>query len=635
MARFSARIAGADSNDLSRFDSLAKFVSDSGFDAMACGAQAELTADQMADPKDSWVRFTAKSPGMMKFVETSLVNGVLSASHIAKNAELLAEKSGILEKHGLYGAFHALEPQWLPESFYAEHPQIRGPRVDHPGVARSKYYSPCIDRKEVLEHYREAVRKLLEIAPRLKFFSLWGNDSGAGICWCKGLYPGINGPEGCREVPMGKRIRRWLLAILAGAKDAGRKIEITFSTHAFGRDDTDEIIENLPRHCRVSTGLGPYPNEPFIYPENRRLIEASKRARRPAAVGFDPTLGYPLDPVSEAPVMYFIFDAVGEAAKSGAGGPISVGGLSVDDSGSPTAAARAVVAALSKPPKTAADVEKGVSRLARELAGSKLAPALAAAWRDIDTAFRIWPNNADTNHHLYPVYSVLGDRWLVRPLVPVPERLSEEEKSYYSRHRHGSRDPEFENSFFISESVKNYTIDELKWPLADYDTMMLYMNRAVSVLADTARKAPQGDEAEAVRLQYRRAAALRAIWRTQRNVLRCGSIIEYFTGDRRGEFEPHAAAWKRLFLEAMDDEAANIRELIDLIRDSDVPLINTGDEESSFSLPHNLTELLEKKLVLMAAHRGDIDELFPGVGDDRFEPETYGEIDRKLEEEGK
>ena len=257
MRKFRVKLAGADSNDLSRYDDLAKYVSKAGFDAMACGAQAELTADQMADPEDSWVRFTAKSPGMMKFVETSLVNGVLSASHIAGNAELIAAKSAILEKHGLYGSFHALEPQWLPESFYMEHPEIRGPRVDHPGVARSKYYSPCIDQPAVLDHYREAVRKLLEIAPRLKFFGLWGNDSGAGICWCKGLYPGINGPEYCRETPMGKRIRRLLLAMLAGAKDAGREIEITFSTYAFGRNDTDDIIENLPRHCRVSAGFGP------------------------------------------------------------------------------------------------------------------------------------------------------------------------------------------------------------------------------------------------------------------------------------------------------------------------------------------------------------------------------------------
>ncbi|MHC4711690.1 MAG: hypothetical protein ACYTAN_00285 [Planctomycetota bacterium] len=635
MPKFKARIAAADTGDLTRYDRLAAFVKRSGFDAVSCGSLAELTQDQMADPEDSWVRFTAKAAGIMKFVETDLINGVLSPSHIEKNARLLAEKSRILAKHDLYGAIHALEPQWLPESFYEEHGEIRGPRVDHPGVARHKYFSPCIDRPEVLSHYREAVRKLLELAPRLKFIGMWGNDSGAGICWCKGLYPGHNGPDYCRDIPMGKRIRKWLQAILAGGRDAGCQLEITFGTHQFGREDTYGIIRNLPAHARVSAGFGPFPNEPFIYPTSRELIRASNEAKRPAALGVDPTLSYPLGPIGEPPIVYFIYDIIGEAARSGATGPIGVGGIGVDSEGAPSVAARAVVAALSRPPKTIADVEKGVLKLAKEVAGNSFAGALAAAWRDVDTAFRIWPNNGDTNHHLYPFYSVLGDRWLVRPLVPVPERLTEDEEAYYSRHRHGSRDPEFENSFFISESVKNYHLDEFKWPLADYDSMLLYMDRAVGALAAALEGARGTDAGDALLRQHRRVAVLRAVWRTQRNVLRCGSIIEYFTGDRRSEFQPGASTWKRLFLEAIDDEKENMTELIRLISKPDSPLINTGPVESSFDLPHNLAELLEKKIALMDAHRGDIDVLFPGVGEDDFRPETYGDIDRKLEKEGK
>ena len=58
-------------------------------------------------------------------------------------------------------------------------------RPAHPGVARSKYYSPCIDRSKILAHYREMMRKLLEIAPELYVVTFWGNDSGAGICWSR------------------------------------------------------------------------------------------------------------------------------------------------------------------------------------------------------------------------------------------------------------------------------------------------------------------------------------------------------------------------------------------------------------------------------------------------------------------
>lgn len=634
MPKFKLRIAGADTNDLEAYDRLAKFVKSAGFHAMACGALAEITEDQMADPRDSWVRFTAQSAGITKVVETELVNGVLSKAHIEKNAALLAEKSKILARHGLKGAFTALEPQWLPESFYEKHPEIRGPRVDHPGVARSKYYSPCIDRPEVLEHYREAVRRLFEIAPELVYLNLWGNDSGAGICWARGLYPGRNGPDFCRNIPMGKRMRKWLRAILAGAKDASKSLEISLGTHAFGRDDTYEILENLPAHTRLGAQMGPFPNEPFVYPPARDLIDASIRAKRPAGMGLDPTMGYPLSPVIEPPVVYFVFDAVGEAARSGVRA-IGTGGIRLDRDGRPAALTLALVSALARLPKDSCEIERAVSRIAREVVGRKFSTPLISAWRDVDTALRIWPNNGDVNHHLYPHYSSLGDRWLVRPIVPAPQRLRDQEKAYYSIHRHGSRDPKFEDSFFISESVKNYHPDDFKWMLGDYNAMLLHMERALRTLEEALSGAGESDEARRLRQQYYRVATLRAVWRNQRNVLRCGSIIEYFTGDRRSEFQQQAPTYRRWFLEGMDDEIENSRELVRLIDASPWKLIATGPRESSFVLPENLVDLFEKKIALMEVHRRDIDVLFPGVGKDDFNPETYGDIDKKLEAEGK
>jgi len=634
MPRFKIRVAGADSNDLAQYDRLAGFAARNGFNVLACGNQSELTQDQMADAGDSWVRFTAQSPGGMKFIETSVINGVLSKSHIEKNAALLAEKSKILARHGLKGFVHLLEPQWLPELFYAKRPELRGPRCDHPGVARSKYYSPCIDRPEILAHYREMFRRLLELAPEVMVVSLWGNDSGAGICWCEGLYPGKNGPDYCKAVPMGKRIRRWLDAILAGGKDAGKQLELTFSTYAFGKAAGDEVYRNLPSHTRLVSWIGGFPNEPFVSARAREYFAQCRKDRHGVYAHVDPTLGYPLGPVTEPPLLYFIYDILGEAAKSGADA-IGVGGLSVSKDGAPTAATRAICAALARPPKNGHDVERGVAKTAKEVVGVRLAGALISAWRDVDTAFRLWPNNADTNHHLYPFYSVLGDRWLVRPIVPVPERLTEAEKAYFSKHRHGSRDPKFENSFFISESVMNYKLDEFPWPLADYTSMLQYMERALETIDGALSSAAEGSERKALKEQRDRIAMLRVVWRTQRNVLQCGSIIESLASERRAEFWKRAAALKQHFLVGMDDEMANMREAIALIRNSAVTLINTGEKESSFVLPANVAELLERKIALMEAHRSDIDVLFPSVGEDVPEVETYEETDKKLEAEGK
>ena len=156
-----------------------------------------------------------------------------------------------------------------------------------------------------------------------------------------------------------------------------------------------------------------------------------------------------------------------------------------------------------------------------------------------------------------------------------------------------------------AEGTKNYQIDELKWPVEIYNCIVAYMDRAVDAVKPALRdgKGEDGPAQERFLLQYRRIAALRAVWRNQRNVLRAASIIEFFTGAKKDEYwnvirkdeSFHTpATYRRFFLEAMDDEAANAREVIRLIRESDVKLFNTGAEDT-FVLPDNLAELLGRR----------------------------------------
>ena len=633
MGRFKIKIAGADTNDLGQYDVLAGVVKRSGFDAMSFGSLAELTQDQMADKSDSWVRFTAMNAGVTKFVETEIVNGVISRAHIEKNAALLREKSKILAKHGLLGYFHALEPQWLPEDFYAKHPELRGARCDHPGVARRKYYAPCLDRPEILVHYREAIRRLFELAPQLGIFGIWTNDSGGGICWCTGLYSGQNGPEYCKKIPLAVRIRKWCEAVLMGAADARKALEVFFNPVHFSPDELQTTLAKLPRKARFLLDGGANPNEPFVYERARKLIEAAKAARRPAAFGLDPTLGYPLGPLVETPIPFFILDILRAAARSGAEAVIT-GGITTPRDGVDVMSTTAVSASLAKPPKTHGDIDRAVLKIARLHVGAKAASALFDAWRDVDYAFRIWPLMNDPEHQLYTFYTIMGARWLVRPLVPVPERIPEAEREYFSRYRHGGRDPRFEHDFFVSESRKIYALDEYKWVINTFDVMLTYMARALKTLEKAIAEAAEGPERKRLIGHYRRIAILAGAWRTHRNVFVCGSIIEYMKSDRKAEFEKRAPTYRRLFLEGMDDEITNCREMVKLIRESDVPLIAMGDVESSFVLPRNLAEQLETKIALMEKYRPDIDLLFPNCPPEVLKDETYEETDQKLAAEG-
>jgi len=624
-------IFSADSNDLAEYEALAKRAKELGFTAMSMGMLAEHSQDQERyDPDDSWLRFSAGCPAIMKVVETKLVNGVFSKEHIEKNAALVRGKSAILAKYGLKGAASFNEPQWLPKAFYDKHPGTRGARCDQPAVALKRYYAPCLDNEEVLGHYREAMKKLVELAPQLAVVSMSTNDSGTGICWCSGLYPGPNGPEACKSIAMGTRMQKWFEAMLAGVSDAGGSVEIFFQPTHFGREETRDTIEKLPEHASV-TGGGNFPNTNEELRKRNRLVMG----------GAHPTLvGWCLSPIVETPFPYFNLEATKRLAESDAD-IASIGGMSAPVNGIDTVATMAILSGLYAPPVSSDDINARVSEIARQHVGRKLAPALVNAWKQVDRSLRLWLAvcDGDTNHMLLPQYSVLGDRWLVRPIVPDPSKISDAEKEYFSRWRHHSSHVEDQDSFFISESVKNYKIDELKWPVALYEDIMSGMDRAMKEL-DAVKPLLKGEKSitqKRFMVQYYRVAALRAEWRTQKNVLRAGSIIEYFTGPqkdqywhvvRRDESFLLPATYRRLFLETMDDEIENARETAAMIRDAQVPLFTTGDVETAFVLPHNLPELLEKKIALIEAHKQDIDVLFPNCPPETFTDPTYEWADR-------
>ena len=364
MAPFKKVLLNADSKNLSEYDRLAKLAARSGFQMMSAGVLSEPTMEQLYDKEDPWLQFVILNGGLMKVVETELVNGVLSKAHIEKNAALIAEKSKILARHGLKGSVHLLEPQILPGWFYEKHPHLKGPSCYNPCLALKRYYSPCIDEPEVLGHFREAVRKLLELAPQISAISMYTNDSGAGICWCSGLYPGRNGPESCRDVPMGKRIARWLQAMLNGASDLGRQLEVFFRALHFSRHETLDTIDHLPKDAWMVFKPSLFPNSPFIEKETHEFIAHSKGKRSNASLALQTTLSYPLGPVASPPVVYHVMDAIREAASSGVKGVI-LSGIAGPVGGVDTPETQATVRALARAPKNQADIDRAVAAIAR------------------------------------------------------------------------------------------------------------------------------------------------------------------------------------------------------------------------------------------------------------------------------
>jgi len=626
VSEYRLKMMNADSNDLEVYEKLAASARERGFDGMSLGCLAEHTRQQEEeDLEDSWLRFSAGLPAFMKITETSVVHGVLSKEHIEKNRALARAKSDILEKYGLKGAAFVLEPMWLPESFYEKHPHARGARCDNPCLALKDYYSPCIDDEEILQHYREGMKALVELAPAIATLSIGTNDSGAGVCWGSGLYPGPNGPDHCREVPMGTRISRWLQAMLDGAKDAGHDVYIFFSPVHFSRAETKDTAEKVPEGASLTAG-GNYPDVDRVMRERGHLV----------AAGTNPTMvPWCFSPLVETPFPYYNLEAMQKLHEAEAD-VISVGGFMPPIHGIDTVSTMAILSGLHEPPKSELDIEQRVKEIAVEHVGEDLCHALTSAWREVDHALRIWfgARAGDTNHLLHPQYSVKGARWMIRPIVPDPSKIPDEEKEYYRRHLHHSRTSEEPDNFFMWESAINYRIDEMKWPVALYNEIIRYMDRATKFLDDAEETTQSLDETtrKRWRLLCDRVAALKAVWRTQRNVLRAQSIIEFFTGDKQDEYrhvirrdesfhEP--PTYRRFFLEAMQDEIENAREYLRLIREQEVEIFETGEVETTFVLPRDLGELIEKKIALIEAHMDDIDILFGDVGPERYADPTY------------
>lgn len=175
---------------------------------------------QWFDPADPYPNWSMLQPGILKIMVPPPVNSAIPLGNAHRSQKILAERGGILRKYGLKGFFGGCEPMWLPEAIYQNHPSWRGPRTQAPERSRHNYYAPCIDQPEVLSLYRKATAGLCRIVP-IEEFNFFANDSGSGLCWDPGLYPGANGPEFCKNRSSTERVNGFMAAIRDGARESG------------------------------------------------------------------------------------------------------------------------------------------------------------------------------------------------------------------------------------------------------------------------------------------------------------------------------------------------------------------------------------------------------------------------------
>ncbi len=244
--------------DLSVYRALATMVArlkKHGRVEMNISALAEKSRHEMPEGGSPWHEYASLNPTPAKFFPDAMLAPFLPESFVARNRKLLLDKAEILREMGLGAAFWSYEPNFLPEAFFAAHPTLRGPRTDHPRRSLAEEFAPCVDAPETREMTSRMVQQLASEVPELGTYFFKTNDAGPGLCWSDWQYSGANGPRDCRHRSMGQRVRGLVESIQQGARRAGREISVHM-TGNFSQDEIQSIRAHLPddAHLREAGG---------------------------------------------------------------------------------------------------------------------------------------------------------------------------------------------------------------------------------------------------------------------------------------------------------------------------------------------------------------------------------------------
>jgi hypothetical protein len=619
---FEVLFCRADSNDPVEFEKNVMAVKKQGFRTIAIAANVGPTPEQRWVEGDTWEYFSFINAALFKVFETDLISGYFKPETYRLNQETLRWKNAILKKYRMRACMGAMrEPQWMPTPWYDDKPEIKGCACEHPSIALAPHYALNIDHPRVLDHYRQMARQLAELAPCVDMLSFNTNDSGAGINWCRGLYPGPNGPEVARDRDMGERMREWMQAVFDGGRAAGVSYRLVWNLCHF----TPEELQSTARAMGDSiTMLSPNSdkcNTPFTgYRLHIHLKAVAGTGSRVTTTAHTDG-GYEYAPMRALPLMHMAGESLMALRDAGvrtlSEAYIQAGPLP----GSKAPLQLLVESCVKDCPADMHDMESRVFAVARSLVGSEHAPVLYDAWRDLDLAHRSW--RGEWEHFLYFFYSIVGRRWLTRPFVPDPARLTGEERGYWSEFVMKDRDMKLGfRTLFACENRIMFSLPDYHWYYDALEVMDQYLTHGINGLDRRLAALEKGAPAGVwMKDQRDRMDMLRCLVRCNLHATGMQWIIDRFAGRPDADKYAQPREKKRMY-DMIDGEIRNCRDIIRLLGNAVAPLIAQG-EESTYVLPVNLAALLEKKIEVMQRHRPGVEAVFPGVQVKAYQAKNY------------
>ena len=543
-------------------------------------------------PDDPYPNWGMLGPSLLKTLPPGPIKPYIPRDWVDQNLALIARRTDILEEYGLKAAFSSCEPGWLPDEVFVDNPAWRGPRYEKPRRAKNAYYSPCIDNADVLALYVDTIQALCRMVP-IEYFAFLTNDSGAGICWSHGLYPGANGNTACRQIGFGPRVSKFLTTLQNAANEVTSNVQIELAgsipEHEIeqvkpylrpgqsvnGRTNTGEPLTHTVGYMASFYSCGLYPA--YNIPQPINYIEDYAKA----CAAPDANMIVCLESVKE-PFFERLYAKCEQTAPK---------------------------------PKTLRDCEDLLYGFCRDEVGSRGADLLYETYSHIMTA----------KNGVMPVASggplfllgTVNQRWLTRPFVAEPLKLMPEEKDYYRKFQFQANSEEVAADMMDLQGMRLVGGHSAAYIVSNI------LRDGILELTEAVRKANQiaaamnGGKQGEFEVLSMRLSALICVYRNAENAIKFQDLMDRTDKENL----PVEHAHKRVkgdqklheIINVVRAEIDNTTELIRLIEECPMPVIWTArspEEEDIMQFSAELIPQLKKKISIMLAHQMDFNKFY-------------------------
>jgi hypothetical protein len=577
--------------DLAEFEALARAAKEVGFTHVVISELSERTDLQGLDKDSPWCEWSTIMPSLFKHATPPGLEAAFPAAFVKRQMAFMKVKHDLAAGLGLRAAYYGVEPCWLNDAVYRAHPEWRGTRADNPLRSTGLFFAPNTDHPDVRAAYREAVRMITKECPNLDVFRFVANDSGSFYPWAARAFINPNGPTGYENRDMGERVVGFLQALRAGALDAGVQAQV-YTECLFTADEMHSIRKSL------QPGVGIAQMAPAPYTEDGSFYGFG---------GWGASFWMPSPLVNRMPTPEAVL-SFANAVRTSPVRRLMTGGNGPEFF-------TALEAALEMPVPTCQRERIDVyTHMAASLYAADVADAVVDAWDSLGDA-DVMMGVAGVN-----VFSptVLG-RWLERPLVPYPERLTEEERSYWEPYFYESERAQ-PDTYLDYLTVFGYpearSWEEATKTCVGIDRVEATLAMAAQQLDAAAARTASDDVRRRLRVDANRVRVQRCLTLNVRHTLQMGSLIRQRDRDNAAQpkttkAEPISPNMPKgddgstgLFFmhRAMRWELDNTYELIRLLENSPEPLLFTEKDkanEGALFLGPDVLKNLRRKVEIM------------------------------------